>query len=86
MWNIHVYDSQKNARYDMIIGRYLLSELQLDLCVSDYTNRVNGGAYKGRTTSTRYMNNSYVRINSDLLDAIFRDEDLWEIKHVLNAT
>ena len=42
-WNFHVDDSQKNSRYDMIIGQELLSYLKLDLCFSDHTIRVNGG-------------------------------------------
>ena len=36
-WNLHVYDSHEKARYDMILGRDLLSELHIDLCFSDYT-------------------------------------------------
>ena len=35
-WNFQVDDLQKTSRYDMIIGRYLLLELKLDLCVSIY--------------------------------------------------
>ena len=52
-WSFHVDDSQKNSRYDMIIGRYLLLELKLDLCFSDYMIKGNGVAYKGCTTPMR---------------------------------
>ena len=34
-----------------------------------------------------YINNGYVRITYDLHDdASFRDEELWEIEHLLDAT
>ena len=42
-------DLQKISRYDMIIGRYLLLELKLDLCISDDTIKGNEGAYEGCT-------------------------------------
>ena len=35
--DFHVDDLQNNSMYDMIIGRDLLLELMLDLCLSDYT-------------------------------------------------
>ena len=73
--NFHVEDSQKNAWYSMIMGRNFLSGLQRYLCLSDYTIRVNVGAYKGCTESTIDTKNSYVTITSDLLDdARFRGE------------
>ena len=72
-WNFHVHDSQDNSRYDMIIGRDLLSELQMDICFSDFTIRVNGGAYEECTSSTRDTNNSYKIIPfGQLEDARFR--------------
>ena len=72
-------DSQKNSRYNMIIGRELLLELKLYLCFSDYTIRVNGGAYEGCTISIKYP--------SDLRnDASLRDEKLWKSEHVIDAT
>ena len=48
-WRFHVNDLQKISRYDMIIVRYLLLELKLDLCFSDYTIKDNRGAYEGCT-------------------------------------
>ena len=50
MWSFHVDDSQKNSRYGMIIGKYLLLELKLDLCFSNYTIKGNVCAYEGFTT------------------------------------
>ena len=38
-------DLQKNSRYDMIIGQSSLLDLKLDLCLSYYKFRGNGGAY-----------------------------------------
>ena len=62
-------DSQKKSRHDMIIGRDLLSEIQLDLCFSDHTIRENGGEYEVCTIS---MKGHY-----DLRDdTSFRDEEL----------
>ena len=69
-WNFHVDDSQKNSRYDMIIGWDLLVELKLYLLLSNHTIIGNGGAYKGCTVSMKY--------SSDLRsDAIFRNEESW---------
>ena len=68
-------DWQENSRHDMIIGRDLFSELQIDIFFSYYTIMVNGGKYEGCTASTRYMNNSCVRIPFNQLDdTIFRGE------------
>ena len=47
-------DSQKNSRYDMIIGWDLLLELKLDLYLSDYTIKGNGGVYKVCTDPMTY--------------------------------
>ena len=60
-------DLQKNSRYDMIVGQDLLLELKLDLCYSNYTIEVNGGAYEGCNAPMKYP--------SDLCDdSIFRNE------------
>ena len=63
----------------MIIGRDLLLELKLDLCLSDYTIIFNGGAYKGCTAP---MSDPYKFCD----DARFRNEELWESDHVLDST
>ena len=61
--------------------------MQLDLFPPDYIIRVNVGAYEGCTASMIDTNNIYVIILSKLLDdARFRDEELLEIEHVLDAT
>ena len=78
-WNFHMDDSQKNSRYDMIMGRDLLLELKLDLCFSYCTIKGNVGAYKACTV--------YMKHPSYLRDAkIFINERLWESKHVINST
>ena len=43
--NFHLNDSHGNHKYDVILGRDILSELQVCLCFSDKKIRVNGGAY-----------------------------------------
>ena len=55
MWNFHVYDLQVNHSQVMILGRYILSEINIDLCFSDNNIRVNGGVYKGCTTPMKYF-------------------------------
>ena len=77
--SFHVDDSQKSSRYDMIIGQYLLLEIKLDLCFSNYTIKGNGGAYKGCTAPMKYY--------FDLCDdASFRNEEWRENDHVLDST
>ena len=41
----------------MIIGQDLLLELKLDLRLSDFTIKGNGGTYKGFTAPMRYTYN-----------------------------
>ena len=66
-WNFQVDDLQKTSRYDMIIGRYLLLELKLDLCVSISKITGNGGAYERCTP--------HMKDTSNLRgDASFRNE------------
>ena len=45
-WNYHMYDST-NGRYDMILGRYLLTYLGLNLQLSDHTIEADDGPFKG---------------------------------------
>ena len=53
-WSFHVDDSRKISRYDMILGQDLFLEIKLDLCLSGYTIKGNGGAYKGCTSPMKY--------------------------------
>ena len=78
MWSFHVDDLRKNSRYDMIIGWYLLLELKLDLCFSDYKIKGNGGAYEGCTAPMKYPSNLCD-------DTRFINEVWWESEHVLNS-
>ena len=41
----------------MIIGRDLLLELKLDLCLSNYTIRGTRSPYKGCTAPIKYLSN-----------------------------
>ena len=53
--DFHVDDLRFNHRYDMILGRDMLSELKLDLCLSDNTIRINVGTYKVCTFPMKYF-------------------------------
>ena len=66
-WSFHVDDSQKHSQYDMIIGRYSLLELKLDLCFIYYMVKVNGGAYEVCTAPMKFPYNLCD-------DTIFRNE------------
>ena len=48
-WKFHVDESAK-GRYDMILGWDLLSELALNLKLSDHIIEADGGPFKGSTT------------------------------------
>ena len=50
-------DSQGNHKYDMILGHDKLSELQIYLCFSNNTIRVNGGMYEVCTSQIKYITN-----------------------------
>ena len=47
-WNCHVDDSI-NGRYDMILGRYLLTTLGLDIKPSDQVIKADDDPFKGST-------------------------------------
>ena len=49
-WKYYVGDSNK-GRYDIILGRDLLTELELNLKWSDHINKVDYGPLKGFTAS-----------------------------------
>ena len=44
-WNIYVDDLQSNHKYDMILGRDILSKLKIDLWLFDHGIWVNGNEY-----------------------------------------
>ena len=48
-WKFHVYGSAKGRCY-MILGRYILTELGLNLKFSDHAIEANEGYFKGYTT------------------------------------
>ena len=49
MWKCHVVDSAKD-RYDLILGRDLLSELGLNFKFSEHVIEAYDGPFKGFTT------------------------------------
>ena len=48
MWNYLVYDSSKGI-YNMILGRYILNALVLNLKLSDHVIESDDGTLKGST-------------------------------------
>ena len=71
----------------MILGRDILYELNIDLCLSDNTIWVNVGTYKGCTASTKDVSNINFNSSSDFIkDRIFYNAELWERKCMNNAT
>ena len=52
--NCHVYDSAK-GRYDIILGRYLLTTLLLNLKLSDHVIEADDGPLKGSSTPMDYL-------------------------------
>ena len=48
-WKCHVDNSAK-GRYDMILGRYLLTTLGLNLKLSDHFIEADDGPFKGSTS------------------------------------
>ena len=46
MWTCHVYESAKGS-YDMILGRYLLKYLGLNIKLSDHVTKSDYGPLKG---------------------------------------
>ena len=47
-WKCHVYDSAK-GRYDMILGKYIWTELWLHIKVSEQVIESEDGPFKGST-------------------------------------
>ena len=82
-WYCHVDDSLVLGRYDMIIGRDLLSELCINLDFSTHTITCHGGAYEGCTAPMKDVDS--INFN-DSSDDVFAHEELWESEAVLEST
>ena len=48
-WNFHVNEFQGSHKYDIIPGLDILYKLNMDLCLSNNTIRVNRGTYEEYT-------------------------------------
>ena len=59
-WECHVYDSTE-GRYDMILGRDLLTVLGLYSKMSEQVITVGDGPYKGYTAPMLYMCTYYIK-------------------------
>ena len=53
-WKFHVDDSTK-GRNDIILGQYLLTELGLNLKLSEHVTKSGDGTFKGYTTHMVYL-------------------------------
>ena len=53
--NFYMDDLQVFHRYGIILGHDILSKLNMDLCFSNNTIRVNGFTYEGCTATNKYI-------------------------------
>ena len=60
-WECHVYDSAK-GRYDIILGRDMLTELGLNLKFSQHVIKVDYGPFKGYTNPWLVWVRIYLRL------------------------
>ena len=58
-WNCHVDDSTK-GRYDMILERDILTELVLDIKLSEYVIEADDGPFKGSKTTMVDFGDVYI--------------------------
>ena len=90
-WKFHIYDSAK-GRYDMILGRYLLISLGLNLELSKHVTKVDYGTFKGSTAPMvdlgayifRYLNIGKTKPEESFIDAYSRL--VYYSEHVSTAT
>ena len=71
------------GRYDMIIGRDILSELCITLDFSTHSITCNGGAYEGCKAPMKDVDS--INFN-DSSDNVFTHEELWKSEAVLEST
>ena len=65
VWKIHVNESVKKLRYNMILGYDILSELKIYLCLFKNTIKVNGGTYKGCKDPMKDVSKINLNLSSD---------------------
>ena len=64
-WNYNVYYLQGNHKYYMILGRDILSDINIDFCFYDNKIMVNGGLYKVYTSPMKYISKMDFNASSD---------------------
>ena len=70
----------------MILGHNIFSELKIGIFFSDDTMWVNGGDYQGCRAPMKDVSEINFNLSSYWLKGeIFHNEELWEIKHVLDT-
>ena len=62
MWNFHIDDSQGCHRYDMILRCDIFSELNIDLCLSNNTGKVNVGVFEEGTSLMKEISKNNLKI------------------------
>ena len=55
-------DDSANGGYDMILGRYLLTELILNLIVTEHVIKADDGTFRGFTTPMVDLGSIYLNI------------------------
>ena len=74
-WNFHVDDLQGNHKYNMMLGRDILSEPKIDLRFSNNIIRGNGGAYTGCKYSIKDVTNINFNVSPTWIhDKSFQNE------------
>ena len=58
----------KPSKYEILIGRYIWSELNIDLCFSNNIIRGNGGAQKGRADLMKYISKNSFNAPSNCIN------------------
>ena len=85
--NFHVDESRVNHKYNMILGRDILSEIKIYLCLSRNTIKGNIGAHKGCMSPMKdAFKNNFNTLSDWINNKIFWNKELWESEHVLDAT
>ena len=75
MWNFHVDDLQGNIKHDIMLRQMFLSKIKIDLCFSNYTIMVYGGAYEVWNAPIKDSSKINFNASSDwLTEKMFWDE------------
>ena len=90
-WKCHVDNSTK-GRYDMMLGKYVLTELGLNIKLSDNVIEADDGTFKGITIiifdlgtyDFKKLNTEKITPEESFIDAY--TEEVYESEHVCTVT